>query len=124
MLPNRGYSVGSYLRKFFESGYSSICLTFHHGLGLEPISPPSSEFAEAVLSKANLDTFLLDLHAEKPKSVQSWLRTPTKMRAIGPYYDPKKNPMGYSLIGSTSSFIYRRLHLPVGWYSNYIKNPP
>ncbi|RAL21983.1 erythromycin esterase family protein [Thermoflavimicrobium daqui] len=92
IIPNRGYSVGSYLRKFFGSGYSSICLTFHHGSGLNPISPPSSEFVEFVLSKASMDTFLLDLRIEKPKSVQSWLRTPTKMRAIGPYYDPKKDP--------------------------------
>lgn len=92
IIPNRGYSAGSHIRKFFGSDYSSICLTFHHGSGLEPISPPSSEFAEDILSQANMNAFLLDLHIEKPESVQSWLNTPTKVRAIGPYYDPKKDP--------------------------------
>ncbi|MCH5583522.1 erythromycin esterase family protein [Shimazuella sp. AN120528] len=92
IIPNRGYSVGSHLRKFFGSDYSSICLTFHHGSGSDTISPPSSEFAEAVLSKAAMDIFLLDLQMEKPESVQLWFKTPTKVRAIGPYYDPKKDP--------------------------------
>ncbi|WP_028776046.1 erythromycin esterase family protein [Shimazuella kribbensis] len=87
-----GYSQGSYLRDYFGKDYVSIGLTFHYGLGQNPISFPPSDFVEAVLSKAKLDMYILDLHVKKPESVKAWLNTPTKVRAIGPYYDPQTEP--------------------------------
>ena len=43
-----------------------------------------------------MDKFLLDLHMKKTKPFQSGYGTPTKLRAISPYYDPKKDPTHFN----------------------------
>ncbi|MBW7454031.1 erythromycin esterase family protein [Paenibacillus sepulcri] len=104
-----GHSAGSYLRGHFGSGYASIGLTFHHGSGADPIPFPSSEFAEAVLGEVGLDTYLLDLHAGQPDSVQDWLNAPTKTRVIGPYYDPEKDSL-FHMYGSLANWFDIIIH--------------
>lgn len=87
-----GYSQGSYLREYYGTDYISIGLTFHHGSGQNPISSPPSDFVEAVFDEAELDMYILDMHVRKPESVNTWFKSPAKVRAIGPYYDPKEEP--------------------------------
>lgn len=84
-------SAGSYLRKYLGAGYVSIALTFHHGSESEPIPFPSPDFAEAILSQPELETYYLDLRTDQPESVRAWLNSQTKVRVIGPYYDPEKD---------------------------------
>ncbi|MFD0675553.1 MULTISPECIES: erythromycin esterase family protein [unclassified Paenibacillus] len=86
-----GHSAGSYLRDYLGLAYTSIGLTFHHGLGTDHVPTPSPEFAESILGQANPDFFFLDLHAEQSGPVLAWLHSPIKTRVIGPSYNPEKD---------------------------------
>ncbi|EHB66634.1 Erythromycin esterase [Paenibacillus lactis 154] len=89
-LLTTGRSAGSYLHEHFGSGYTSLGLTFHHGLGADYIPEPSAEFAEAFLGEVDLNAYLLNLNATQPDAVRACLNAPTKIRVIGPYYDLEK----------------------------------
>lgn len=104
-----GRSAGSYLQEHFGSGYKSIGATFHHGLGADPVPAPSAEFAEAVLGKIDLDTCLLNFNASQPDSVRVWLNAPTKIRVIGPYYDPEEDST-FHMVGSLANWFDIIIH--------------
>lgn len=75
--------------------------------------PCRATFADAALANAGLDTYLLDLHAQGPPAVRTWLTTHAKVRLIGPRFDAADNaafhlPAGRSRSGSTSSSTARR----------------
>ncbi|XHL92153.1 erythromycin esterase family protein [Streptomyces niveus] len=103
-------NAGSYLREHFGAGYVSIGLTFHHGMAPYPIPAPPAEFADAVLGGTGLDAYLLDLHADGPTSVRTWLDTPTRTRLIGPHYDPDDNPAYHLSGGSLADWFDAILH--------------
>ncbi|MFF3926423.1 erythromycin esterase family protein [Paenibacillus lactis] len=90
ILLTTGSSAGSYLHEHFGAGYTSLGLTFHHGLGADYIPESSAEFAEAFLGEVDLNAYLLNLNATQPDAVRTWLNAPTKIRVIGPYYDLEK----------------------------------
>lgn len=102
-------SAGNYLWEHFGSGYVSMGVTFHHGSGADPIPAPSAEFAEAVLGKIDLDTYLLDLNASKPDFVRAWLNAPTKIRVIGPYYDPEEDST-FHMVGALADLFDIIIH--------------
>ncbi|QUH02663.1 erythromycin esterase family protein [Saccharopolyspora erythraea] len=103
-------NAGSYLREHFGAGYASIGLTFHHGMAPYPVPPPPVEFADAVLGGTGLDAYLLDLHADGPPSVRTWLDTPTKTRLIGPHHDPDDNAAHHLSGGSLAEWFDAILH--------------
>lgn len=108
-LLETGPSAGSYLWEHFRSGYTSLGVTFHHGSGADPIPEPSEGFAESVLGEVDLQTYLLNLNASQPDSVRSWLNAPTKVRVIGPYYDPEKDST-FHMVGSLASWFDIIIH--------------
>jgi erythromycin esterase len=81
-------NAGSYLRERFGPGYVAIGLTFDHGDAPYPVPPASPSLVDAVLARAGLDAYLLDLHAgagTRPAGVDRWLTA--QARLIGPRYD-------------------------------------
>jgi erythromycin esterase len=100
-------SAGAYLRDYFGRGYMSIALTFYRGsvnAGFKPqpymIPAPPHEFADSTLGSAGLDIYMLDLHVPRPPAVRAWIESPTKVRVIGPAYDPA-NDAAYHLSGGS-----------------------
>lgn len=111
--PATGRSAGSYLREQFGSEYVSIALTFDHGSAPYSVPPPPSSFAEAVLGDAEENAFLLDLHTERPDAVSEWLTSPTKMRVIGPHFDPNNNEAYHMTNGSLADWFDSIIHYQV-----------
>ncbi|WP_329558217.1 erythromycin esterase family protein [Streptomyces uncialis] len=103
-------NAGSYLREYFGAGYVSIGLTFHHGTAPYQVLPPPAEFADAVLGGTGLDAYLLDLRADGPPPVRTWLDTPTRTRLIGPDYDPDDNAAYHLSGGSLADWFDAILH--------------
>ncbi|MFE4538682.1 erythromycin esterase family protein [Streptomyces scopuliridis] len=103
-------NAGSYLREHFGAGYVPIGLTFHHGMAPYPVPAPPTEFADAILGATGLDAYLLDLHADSPPSVRTWLDTPTRTRLIGPHYDPDDNAAYHISGGSLADWFDAILH--------------
>lgn len=103
-------NCGSYLREHFGAGYMSAGVMFHHGMAPCPIPAPPPEFADAVLGDAGLDAFFLDLHAEVPAPVRSWLDEPGRTRMIGPAYDAADNAAYHLAGGSLSAWFDVILH--------------
>ncbi|MER5227315.1 erythromycin esterase family protein [Streptomyces flaveus] len=103
-------NAGSYLREYFGAGYVSIGLTFHHGMAPYHVLPPPAEFADAVLGDTGLDAYLLDLRADGPPPVRTWLDTPAKTRLIGPHYDPTDNAAYHLSGGSLADWFDAILH--------------
>ncbi|MEV6153198.1 erythromycin esterase family protein [Nonomuraea sp. NPDC052129] len=93
-------NVGGHLRERFGTGYLSIGLTFGHGTLPFEVPAPPPDFAETVLSAADLDDFLLDLRVEAPAAVRAWLDAPARTRLIGPRYDPADDA-AYHLSGGS-----------------------
>ncbi|MGP3953609.1 erythromycin esterase family protein [Streptomyces sp. 7N604] len=104
-------NAGSYLRERFGPGYVSIGLTFHHGMTLYPVPAPPSEFADAMLGSAGLDAYLLDLKADGPGRVRTWLSTPTRTRLIGPAYDPRDDGAYHMSGGSLADWFDAVIHV-------------
>ncbi|OKH94448.1 erythromycin esterase family protein [Streptomyces uncialis] len=103
-------NAGSYLREYFGAGYVSIGLTFHHGTAPYQVLPPPAEFADAALGGTGLDAYLLDLRADGPPPVRTWLDTPTRTRLIGPDYDPDDNAAYHLSGGSLADWFDAILH--------------
>ncbi|MFD9869364.1 erythromycin esterase family protein [Streptomyces niveus] len=103
-------NAGSYLREHFGAGYVSIGLTFHHGMAPYPVPAPPAEFADAVLGGTGLDAYLLDLRADGPTSVRTWLDSPTRTRLIGPDYDPDDNAAHHLSGGSLADWFDAIVH--------------
>ncbi|MYY09529.1 erythromycin esterase family protein [Streptomyces sp. SID4919] len=103
-------NAGSYLREHFGAGYVSLGLTFHHGTAPYRILPPPAEFADAVLGGTGLDAYLLDLRADGPPSVRTWLDTPTRTRLIGPDYEPDDDAAYHLSGGSLADWFDAILH--------------
>ncbi|MCX4658094.1 erythromycin esterase family protein [Streptomyces uncialis] len=103
-------NAGSYLREYFGAGYVCIGLTFHHGTAPYQVPPPPAEFADAVLGGTGLDAYLLDLRADGPPPVRTWLDTPTRTRLIGPDYDPDDNAAYHLSGGSLADWFDAILH--------------
>ncbi|WP_243981563.1 erythromycin esterase family protein [Streptomyces sp. NEAU-YJ-81] len=70
-----------------------------------PVPAPAAEFADAVLGGTGLDAYLLDLHADGPAPIRTWLNTPTRTRLIGPHYDPEDNA-AYHLSGGSLTDLF------------------
>lgn len=86
-------NAGSHLREHFGRRYLSGGLTLHHGaiaLGStsQTIPAPQHGRPDEILGRVGLDGYLLDLRADQPPAVRAWLRSPTKLRLIGPGYSP------------------------------------
>ncbi|MFI5941749.1 erythromycin esterase family protein [Streptomyces uncialis] len=103
-------NAGSYLREYFGAGYVSIGLTFHHGTAPYQVLPPPAEFADAALGGTGLDAYLLDLRADGPPPVRTWLDTPTRTRLIGPDCDPDDNAAYHLSGGSLADWFDAILH--------------
>lgn len=98
----------------------SVSLTFHHGYltsfhGSEPqlIPDPSPEFIEAVRGRASIDTYLLNLHADRSDPVQAWLDAPAKTRVVHPTYDPEDDPAYHMSGGSLADWFDMIIHTRV-----------
>ncbi|GGQ35938.1 hypothetical protein GCM10010266_69040 [Streptomyces griseomycini] len=114
-------NAGSYLREHFGAGYVSIGLTFHHGMAPHRVPAPPAEFADAVLGRTGLDAYLLNLRADAPVPVRTWLDAPTRTRLIGPHYDPDDDAAHHLSGGSLADWFDVILHVqvvtPVGFLS-------
>ncbi|WP_217545760.1 erythromycin esterase family protein [Streptomyces sp. GbtcB6] len=108
--PQTHRNAGSHLRERFGAGYASVGLTFHHGTAPYPVPAPPAEFADAVLGATGLDTYLLDLRADSPAPVRTWLDTPTRTRWIGRRYDPDDDAAHHLSGGSLADWFDVVLH--------------
>lgn len=115
--PSGDRNAGSYLREHFGRDYVSVGLTFHHGSltsfhGSEPqlIPAPSPEFVDAVLARTSIDTYLLDMHADRSDTVQAWLDSPAKTRVVHPNYDPKDDAAYHMSGGSLTDWFDIIIH--------------
>lgn len=88
----------------------SIGLTFDHGTVPYPVPPPPTAFADAVLGATRLDTYLLDLHASQLPAVRVWLTSPSKVRLIGPRFDPNDNASFHLTGGSLAEWFDIIIH--------------
>ena len=104
------HNAGSYLRDHYGPRYVSIGLTFDHGDVPYPVPPPPRAFADAPLGAAELDTYLLDLHASHPPAVRTWLTSPAKVRLIGPRFDPNNNAAFHLTGGSLAEWFDIIIH--------------
>jgi erythromycin esterase len=52
-----------------------------------------------------LDAFFLDLHAEGPDVVQTWLNASARTRLIGPAYDPDNDAAHHLSGGSLTDWF-------------------
>ncbi len=82
---------GGALRRHFGAGYVSVALMFGHGKTLHTVAPPSPALADAVLSTARPDAYLLDLHAPRPVALHNWFDAPATVRVIGPSYQVERD---------------------------------
>ncbi|MFD3523885.1 erythromycin esterase family protein [Streptomyces sp. NPDC058653] len=108
--PQTHRNAGGRLREHFGAGYVSLGLTFHHGRAPYPVPAPPAEFADAVLGGAGIDAYLLDLRADAPTAVRSWLDRPTRTRLIGPHYDPEDNASYHLSGGSLADWFDAVVH--------------
>ncbi|MDT0445337.1 erythromycin esterase family protein [Streptomyces johnsoniae] len=97
-------SVGNELRGQLGSGYFSLLIAFAQGnvSGLHPgqrVPRPMAESADATLTGAGPDRYLLDLRASRPGPVNDWLRGPHKLRIIGGVYDATADSDHYLTTG-------------------------
>ncbi|MFG2112851.1 erythromycin esterase family protein [Streptomyces sp. NPDC048718] len=110
-------SAGGHLREHFGSGYVSLGQLFHHGTAPYPLPAPPADFAEAVLGAAGPDAYLLDLRADSPAAVRTWLDARTRTRLLGPHYDPADDAghhlSGGSLAGWFDAVVFTREVTPV-----------
>ncbi|WP_223839595.1 erythromycin esterase family protein [Saccharopolyspora pogona] len=90
---------GSYLRERFGAGYVPVGLTFRSGSPWHELPAPPADFAETVLATGP-DAYVLDLRADAPEDVRTWLDAPTRTRLIGPHYDPDDDA-AYNLSGGS-----------------------
>lgn len=104
-------NAGAYLRERLGPDYVSIGLTFHHGLAPFEIPPPPEGFADHVLGEVAMDAYLLDLRQKCPPSVESWLRSPTRTRLIGPAFDPGDNESFHMSGGSLKDWFDILIHV-------------
>ncbi|OEU85630.1 erythromycin esterase [Streptomyces abyssalis] len=105
-------NAGSYLRDRFGPRYTSIGLTFDHGeLATHGDAPPhqvpnaTPPFAESVLSASGISAFLLDLGGTPPPPVAEWLDEISRLRAIGPRYDPDNDAAHHMTGGSLAEWF-------------------
>ncbi|MFT2017972.1 erythromycin esterase family protein [Streptomyces sp. 796.1] len=96
--PATRWSEGGALRRHFGAGYASVGLMFGHGRAIHAVAPPSPALADAVLSTARPDAYLLDLHAPQPVAVHGWFDAPATVRLIGPFYEAARDA-DYHLTG-------------------------
>jgi hypothetical protein len=73
---------------------------FHHGSTPYAVPAPPAEVADGVLGSADVNAYLLDLHAESPALIRVWLDRPTTTRLIDPDCDPD-NYAAYHLSGGS-----------------------
>ncbi|MFE2040238.1 erythromycin esterase family protein [Streptomyces sp. NPDC059477] len=107
-VPHR--TAGSHLREHFGAGYVSIGLTFHHGTLPYAVPAPPADFADTVLGTAGPGSYLLDLRAEAPATVRTWLDTPTRTRLIGPFYDAADDSAFHLAGGSLTDWFDAVVH--------------
>ncbi|MBB5934817.1 erythromycin esterase family protein [Streptomyces zagrosensis] len=89
--PATRWNEGGALRRHFGAGYVSAALMFGTGEAIHSIAPPSPELADAVLSAARPDPYLLDLRAPQPVAAHAWFAAPAKVRVIGPLYEAERD---------------------------------
>ncbi|WP_157248289.1 erythromycin esterase family protein [Nonomuraea typhae] len=97
-------SVGNELRAQLGSGYFSLLIGFAGGdvSGLHPgqwVPAPMAGSADAVLTSAGPERYLLGLRAPRPGPVSEWLRGPHKLRIIGGIYDAADDSGHYLTTG-------------------------
>ncbi|MFI1017823.1 erythromycin esterase family protein [Streptomyces sp. NPDC020965] len=109
--PTTHRNAGGHLRERWGSGYVSVGLTFDHGAAPGPIPAPPDRFAEAVLGGAGLDAYFLDLRAESPAPVRTWLAAPTRARLLGPGYDPADDAAHHMAGGSLGDWFDIVVHV-------------
>lgn len=97
--------AGSYLRERYRAGYLSVGLTFDHGAAPYPVPSPSPSLVDAVLGRAGLAGYLLDLHAPATEPVRAWLEGPAMARLIGPRYDPEDDAAFHMAGGSLAEWF-------------------
>ncbi|MER0244154.1 erythromycin esterase family protein [Streptomyces sp. HSW2009] len=96
--PATRWNEGGALRRHFGAGYASVGLMFGHGRAVHTVAPPSPALADAVLSTARPDAYLLDLRAPQPVAVHGWFDAPATVRLIGPFYEAARDA-DYHLTG-------------------------
>ncbi|MFI6498086.1 erythromycin esterase family protein [Nonomuraea typhae] len=97
-------TVGNELRAQLGGGYFSLLIGFAGGdvSGLHPgqrVPAPMAGSADAVLTSAGPERYLLDLRAPRPEPVGEWLRGPHKLRVIGGIYDAADDSGHYLTTG-------------------------
>lgn len=94
--------AGGLLRKRYGAGYVAVATVFDHGdvlTGWEvdggphvyAVPPPSPSFADALLGRARLGDYLIDLRRGGPAEVRDRLEGPASMRIMSSAYDPARD---------------------------------
>jgi erythromycin esterase len=99
MPPAVQTSAGGHLRNRLGRRYASVGYTFHHGeinagfpLVRCPVPAPAPDFLEATLGADDRGAYVLPLGVPRPRAVRDWLDSSLRTRAIGPFYDPARDP--------------------------------
>ncbi|MFC5747996.1 erythromycin esterase family protein [Actinomadura rugatobispora] len=108
-------SVGSYLHRWYGSGYRSIGFTFDHGTvgtdadGTVTAPPPAADWFERPIGQAKgFRQFAIDLRNPAPAPVREWLRAPVKTRGVTDAESPHDSFMSGGTLGQWFDVIVHR----------------
>lgn len=116
LLPEPFDSIGHELRRRLGAGYFSLLIGFGEGdLGDlhagQRVPAPMAGSADAELTAAGPDRYLLDLHAPRSDLVAQWLRGPHRLRIIPGIYDPAADAEHYVTTGGLDEWFDALLHV-------------
>ncbi|MEO3764059.1 erythromycin esterase family protein [Streptomyces sp. B5E4] len=122
-------SVGNELRRRLGSRYFSLLIAFGQGdvSRLHPgqhVPPPAADSADAVLTAAGPDRYLLDLRMPQPEPVAAWLRGPHRLRGIGGLYDAAADQDHYLTTGPLDEWFDAVVHVRTITPTNLLSHRP
>jgi len=108
-----GRSAGALLRGALGAGYHAIALTAGSGHAPLPVPEVPEDFVESCLDRLPLPSLMLPLRVGSgaPPAVSRWLRTPLRIRCVGPNYDPEKAADFHLTAGPTNEAIDTIVHI-------------
>ena len=108
-----GRSAGALLRGALGTGYHAIALTAGSGHAPLPVPEVPEDFVESALDRLPLPALMLPLRvgSAAPPAVSRWLRTPLRIRCVGPNYDPEKAADFHLTAGPTNEAIDTVVHI-------------
>ena len=108
-----GRSAGAVLRGALGVDYHAIALTAGSGHAPLPVPEVPEDFFESALDRLPLPSLMLPLRvgSAAPPAVSRWLRTPLRIRCVGPNYDPERAADFHLTAGPTNEAIDTIVHI-------------